>query len=102
MKTSPFKNSITYLFLVLFLSMKLIGLHTLSHSDDKDHSLDCTICDHIISHNLTPVITTDIDDYEIENVEFVVQKEINNNYCFIASSSIESDQLFSRPPPQFI
>ena len=102
MKTSQIKNNITYLFLVLFLSMKLVGLHALSHMNDKDHALSCTICDHIISHNLTPVISQDIEDYSIATIDFFVQKEIDNKYHFIASNTIESDQLFSRPPPSLV
>ena len=79
--------------------MKMAGLHVLSHSNDKDHALHCVVCDHAIAHNLTPALTPDLQDFEIKNTEFIVQKEIVTNYSFIISSTIASDQLFSRPPP---
>ncbi|WP_148868910.1 hypothetical protein [Tenacibaculum adriaticum] len=77
----------------------MTGLHVLSHTNDKDHVVDCTICDHAITHNLTPVLTPDLQDFTIENTEPVVQREITKNYNFIISSTIASYQLFSRPPP---
>lgn len=98
MKNVRLKNSITYLFLVIFLSMKTAGLHALSHSNDKDHLVECAICDHAIVHNLTPVLTPDSQDFTIEDTEYIVQKEITKNYKFIISNTASS-QLFSRPPP---
>ena len=99
MKISRLKNSISFLLLALFLSMKMAGLHVLSHTDDKEHALHCYICDHAITHNLTPALTPDTQDFIIENTEFVVQTELTKNYSFIISSTIATDQLFSRPPP---
>jgi len=99
MKSGRLKHSITYLFLVLFLSMKMVGLHVLSHTDDKEHALHCYICDHAVSHNLTPAISADIPDYGIENTEFLPQTGKSENYDFVVSSTIAPDQLFSRPPP---
>ena len=100
MKSNRIKNSVTYLFLVLFLSMKLVGLHALSHVDDKDeHAVHCVICDHAITHNLTPILTPDLDVFSIEHTEDVVEQEVIVDYNFILSSSIASNQLFSRPPP---
>ena len=79
--------------------MKMAGLHVLSHSNDKDHALHCAVCDHAIAHNLTPALTPDLQGFVIKNTAFIVQKEIAKNYSFIISSTITSDQLFSRPPP---
>lgn len=99
MKVSRIKNSITYLFLVLFLTMKMAGLHSLLHTDDKDHVLHCIVCDHAIVNNLTPTLTPDLHYLKIENTEPIVHVEIIKNYNFIISSTIAPDQLFSRPPP---
>ncbi len=99
MKVSSLKNSITYLFLALFLTMKMAGFHVLLHADDKDHALHCVVCDHAIAHNLTPALIPDLQDFKIENTEPIVQREVTKNYNFIISSIITSDQLFSRPPP---
>tara|TARA_R110002049_G_scaffold47596_2_gene137108 strand:- start:267631 stop:267879 length:249 start_codon:yes stop_codon:yes gene_type:complete len=79
--------------------MKMAGLHVLSHTNDKDHAVHCTICDHAITNNLTPALTPDSQDFIIENTEPIVQSEITENYSFIISSTIATDQLFSRPPP---
>lgn len=99
MKLNHIKNSITYLFLVLFLSMKMAGLHALSHSDDdKEHAI-CVICDNVIVHNLTPTLTPDLIDYEIKNIELFIQKEITINYKSVISNNTIPRELFSRPPP---
>ena len=80
--------------------MKLVGLHALSHIDDKDeHAVHCVICDHAITHNLTPALTPDLEAFSIKYTEFVVKQELITGYDFIISSSITADQLFSRPPP---
>lgn len=79
--------------------MKMAGLHVLSHTDDKDHAIHCTICDYATINNLTPVLTPDLQDYTVENTLPIIQKEITENYNFIISSTIATDQLFSRPPP---
>lgn len=99
MKNGRLKNGLAYILFVLFLSMKMTGLHVLSHTDDKDHALHCTICDHAVAHNLTPALTPDIPDFTIENTELIAREETTNTYGFIVSNTIASDQLFSRPPP---
>lgn len=99
MESNRLKNSIAYLFLVLFLSMKVGGLHVLSHTDDKDHTSHCTICDHTVASDLTPLVTPDTLDFSVENTEHFVQREVIKNYDFIISGTITAEQLFSRPPP---
>ncbi|PXX26327.1 hypothetical protein [Arenibacter sp. ARW7G5Y1] len=102
MKNSRLKNSISILFLALFLSMKMAGLHVLSHTDDKEHALHCYICDHAVSNNLTPAISADIPEYGIKNTESIPQLENSEHYDFVVSSTIATDQLFSRPPPSLL
>ncbi|WP_281979411.1 hypothetical protein [Tenacibaculum mesophilum] len=99
MESNRLKNSIAYLFLVLFLSMKVGGLHVLSHTDDKDHTSHCTICDHAVVSDLTPLVTPDTLDFSIENNEYIVLREVIKDYNFIISGTITAEQLFSRPPP---
>jgi len=98
MKSSRIKNNITYFFIVLFLSTKIAGLHSLTHTDDKDHDT-CAICDYAVVCNVTPTLTPDLNDFEIENIEIIIQKEVLNNYNFILLKKIVSQELFSRPPP---
>jgi len=99
MKNGRLKNSITFLFLALFFIAKMAGLHVLSHSNEENHAVDCAICIHVNTNNLTPAITPDLQDYTIKNTEPLVQRAITENYSFISLSSISTDQLFSRPPP---
>jgi len=99
MKISRFKDIITYLFLVLVLSMKMAGLHMLSHSDDQDHTLHCTVCDHVITHNLLPALTPSENEITFEQVDIIVKKETIENYNSIVLHTISTSQLFSRPPP---
>ncbi len=77
----------------------MAGLHALLHADDKDHALHCVVCDHAIVNNLTPAITPNLQDFKIQNTEPIVQIEIIKNYNFIISSTVATNQLFSRPPP---
>jgi len=79
--------------------MKLVGLHALLHIDDKDHAPHCTICDHATGNNLTPTITPNLHDFNIENTTQIVRCSPIKNYTFISRSPITLDQLFSRPPP---
>lgn len=99
MKRSRFKNSITLFLLALFVTTKMGGLHVLTHANDKEHVAHCLICDHIIAHNITPVLAPDFEEYEINIVQFLVKKEIQRDYEFVLSHTIPINQLFSRPPP---
>lgn len=99
MKISPIKNSITFVFIALFFTMKMAGLHMLSHTNDEDHEIHCAICDYAITHNLTPLLTLNLQDFTIENREPIVLGQINKSYSFIITSTIATNQLFSRPPP---
>tara|TARA_R110002049_G_scaffold3514_2_gene26324 strand:+ start:3763 stop:4071 length:309 start_codon:yes stop_codon:yes gene_type:complete len=102
MRNSRLKNTISIFFLALFLSMKMAGLHVLAHTDDKEHALHCYICDHAVSHNLTPAISADTPEYRIENPESIPQIEKSVDYDFVVSNTIDADQLFSRPPPSLL
>ena len=102
MKLSIIKQNITYLLLVLFLSMKMTGLHAFSHTDDDTEHDTCAICDHAIAHNLTPTISPSTDDFHIKNNVFAIEIEKTNNYRFIAQNTIIVSELFSRPPPLYL
>lgn len=99
MKNGYLKNSITYLFLAIFLSTKLASFHVINHAEDKEHALHCTICDHIVTTNSTPVVVADVAEFTFENKEFYFPIQPKNHYSFEISGEIASDQLFSRPPP---
>lgn len=92
----------TYFFLVLVLSVKMAGLHVLSHSNDQDHALHCSICDQAIVQDLAPALPVELPDFSLENNEFVVQQELATRYNFVVSNTLPSNQLFSRPPPSLL
>lgn len=92
------KNSITYLFIILFLSIKMIGLHALTHEDDKNDT-HCEICDHAVINDSTPLATLSPQEFLIENTELIIGKPSIKRYRFINSYAIANDQLFCRPPP---
>jgi hypothetical protein len=99
MKRNTTKNNIIFLFLTLFLLIKIAGLHVLSHTDSEDDIEHCIVCDIAVTHNLTPVITPNSNDFLIVNITFFDKKNIFNVYNFAVSSALTTDQLFPRPPP---
>ncbi|WP_146746624.1 hypothetical protein [Sinomicrobium soli] len=91
-----------YLLLALFLSMKVAGLHALSHLHGDDSAKDCVICDYAVTPNYTPVILSGPDMEVIPAREEMIPAGHFETYDFIYTASICPDQLFSRPPPSFI
>jgi len=93
------KNNITYFFIILFLSLKMIGLHALTHDEDKDQELHCEVCDYATIHNVTPTLTPKAQESYIENTELAIVRDNLIDYCFVTPNTITSSQLFCRPPP---
>ncbi|QXP79579.1 MULTISPECIES: hypothetical protein [Winogradskyella] len=93
------KNSITYFFIILFLSIKLIGIHALTHEDDKDDATHCVVCDNATIHNLTPAFILEPQEFSIENTELIINRSTIKHFSFVTSNTIASNQLFGRPPP---
>ncbi|MDO6760225.1 hypothetical protein Q4566_08460 [Tamlana sp. 2_MG-2023] len=100
MRASRIKNNITYFFLILFLTVKMVGLHEVfHHSDDEDHALHCVVCNHATAFNLTPALTPDIQEFSFLVQEFVYKQELRKYYNYRYSNAIDTDELVSRPPP---
>jgi len=94
------KNSVTYMFLVLFISMKLANLHVFTHTDDSDHLAHCMICDNaIVNDHLNPIIPNSVEDFGFLSQTFIFKKEPLPEYHFEFSSIEVFNHLFSRPPP---
>ncbi|WP_146035157.1 hypothetical protein [Formosa algae] len=103
MRTARVKHSISYLFLILFLSMKLVGLHALSHhEDDDDHDLHCVVCYHAAAINHTPALAPDLQEFSFEIKEYVFTQDLRKYYNYIHSNAIASNELFCRPPPTLL
>ncbi len=99
MKQSRHIRSISFLFLAIFLATKLIGLHALTHTDDKGYLDHCEICHNIASNSHAPGIINDSMEPLIENNTVVLQKEFGIAYNFQVSGTLSTSHLFSRPPP---
>ena len=99
MKGTRYNYITVYLFLALFLSTKMAGLHVLTHESDSDHLAHCITCELAVINNLTPVIPAEPTDFACTNVEIVVQNEATVYIDVYIDQSITPDQLFTRPPP---
>ena len=99
MKSNRLKNSISFIFLALFLATKLIGLHVLTHDDDSDYVDHCAICHNIAVDIHTPAVLDDTGELLSPTIEFVPQNEVVTGYDFQVSASTWPSLHFSRPPP---
>lgn len=80
--------------------MKMAGLHALFHEDEHDeHTSSCVVCDYTTAQNLTPVLYAPVQEYNIEQLELHIYKQVFVYHDFNVTSSIAINQLFSRPPP---
>jgi len=77
----------------------MIGLHALTHEGDKDDVAHCAVCDNATIHKLTPVLILEPQEFSIENNELIINRSTIKDFTFITSNTVNSDQLFSRPPP---
>ncbi|ASV30748.1 hypothetical protein [Maribacter cobaltidurans] len=98
MKSNRLKNSISFIFLALFMATKLIGLHVLTH-DDPDCLDSCAICHNIAADSHTPAVLEDSGEPLSPAIEFVPQNEVAIGYDFQVSTTTCPSLLFSRPPP---
>ncbi|MEO9893916.1 hypothetical protein [Aurantibacter sp.] len=102
MKINWIRYSISILFLAIYILTKMGGLHVFTHESEEDHGDDCNVCIHVNTTNFTPAIVPNSQDVEIKNIEFLHKDELSKTYSFVVSNTINSDQLFSRPPPYFL
>lgn len=79
--------------------MKLTTLHFISHAGQGDHSEQCATCDYAVTVHLTPVLYCHIGDAQQDEIDIFFPKEKTSEYHISVSSTIEVNQLFSRPPP---
>ncbi|EPR74321.1 hypothetical protein ADIWIN_0663 [Winogradskyella psychrotolerans RS-3] len=77
----------------------MVGLHALTHDEDKEQDLHCEVCDYATINNVTPILTPETQEFYIENTELVIVRDNFNAYSFVTPKTITSSQLLSRPPP---
>lgn len=101
MNISWLKHRISYVFLVIFLTMKLAGLHALLHTDhpDDSHAIHCLICDQAVINNATPLLTPVVLESNSPHLEKTRAIKLNAVYLVSLCKTIPANQLFSRPPP---
>lgn len=99
MKIGRLKESIAYIFLALFLLMKMAGLHVLTHQYDQDQIVHCTVCHQVKISNHTPVLLSDAPDSTSHNLKSGHRPEIVRERNLLIDNTPTPDQLFSRPPP---
>lgn len=99
MKVSHSKNNIVYFFLFLFLSVKMVGIHSLLHADDQDLVEHCDVCDYATTQNLIPLISPAVEVISNDAISIVVKRKKCADYSFTKTNIIATGQFLSRPPP---
>lgn len=92
-----YNKHIAFLYLIFFISIKFIGLHVLSHDNDKLYE-DCEICEYVIVTNEVPFVA---------NGQILLRPSVECNYNILtfygyscpALQNKTSTNLFCRPPP---
>ncbi len=88
-----------WVLLALFFSMKMMGLHELTHNDEETHPEYCYVCDFAKVNDTTPVLLAPVQGVEI--MDRLVHSEIQMavEYTSVFRSAIIPSSLFGRPPP---
>ncbi|WP_299671962.1 hypothetical protein [uncultured Polaribacter sp.] len=100
MKPDYLKVYISYIFITIFLSLKVAGLHVFTH--DQDGVEHCEVCEFVITTNLNPFIGNGQQEYLKTNPELFIAKEIIKIYDFVYDNTLYTNALFSRPPPSLV
>lgn len=99
MYSGRFRNNVVFFFLILFIGLRLTGLHALAH-DEKDHVEDCFVCTHsILSDQLNPFTPSPgTPDFPEPVVIFSLPGHSEFVEVLLCLAPCPST-LFSRPPP---
>ena len=99
MKAGVIKHSITYFFIILFLSVKMVGLHAIFHDTDQKNETECAVCIHSASHQQDFKFIADklpeLAFHLFQSFKTVVNLDISESY-YIAN---QVHYNFLRPPP---
>lgn len=85
--------------LIIFISIKLVGLHSISHNND-DLIEDCDICEFVItqSQNSPNLLVQTTLNFFLPKQHFV-SKKIRFYNSLTTVEEVVFYPLFSRPPP---
>lgn len=92
------KKHIASFLLIFFISIKLIGLHALTHHHDDEHHEDCDICEFVFISNTTPVLTNATVLFE-PLIQHSYNQQLFYEYSYFYTKIHTSGTLFGRPPP---
>jgi len=99
---SKFRHISSLIFLTLFLSVKTLGLHVLSHDESHNDINQCELCHVPSSVNFEPFLYPKINPTFIQTFNF----DKSNTEIKIAQLIYLQDNLvnlfLSRPPPNFL
>ena len=96
--TARIKHSLSLVFLALFLTTRMGGLHVLTHTD-SDLNDDCPICHVLTADQQTAVVVLESEDFVPVTFYPVLQKQVLTSGVIIFQGDLHSYHLFSRPPP---
>ncbi len=100
MKFERTKNIVALLLFALFISMKLMGLHELTHSDDDNHPEYCYVCDFAKANDTIPVLLSPVTEFQIVAVSPTIEVQQSIEFQSIVCTEDIPTYLFSRPPPK--
>ncbi len=89
------KNNIALFYLIFFLGLKVISLHTFTHDES---TINCETCEFVLNTNEVPFLKEDTIRFEIP-IEYVIEKDPFCSYSFSPNQELINYTLFSRPPP---
>ncbi len=93
-----YSRHIALFFLIFFISIKLVGLHSLKHFEESDHKNDCDICEYALTSNKVPSIV----DEPVGVEAFVIHnhgKPLFSRYSYDFTQNHIDSCFFGRPPP---
>ena len=89
---------ISILFLIFFIFIKTVGVHSIAHANDDLNNLDCDICEFVETSNNTPFTSTSETSFEQPNQHTYYKKHVHT-YTFQYVQNQIDTVLFGRPPP---
>lgn len=92
------KQTLSLLFLAIFLITKITGLHVLTH-DDSEVKDDCAICHVLVTDQQTAVLLQESEEFVPTPFYPVFQEQQLSSRSLFYQGTLHSYHLFSRPPP---
>lgn len=93
-QTKPY---IAIFYLILFISIKLIGLHEFTHSENE-HIDDCKLCEYVITSQDIAYTVNETFTIEVP-IQDNFKKQLFDTYAYHFTQTQINNALFSRPPP---